>query len=351
MIHITSEPYAFTATGEKVVRYTLTNSQGTAVSVLDYGCIIQKVVVKGNDGVERDVVLGYDKLEDYENSPCYFGALVGRYANRIKNAEFVLNGKKYFLPKNFIDKHHIHGSFSFRVFEGFVEENSVCFRRLCPQDEEGYPGNLDVEVRYRLTDDNELEITYRAVCDEDTVVNLTNHSYFNLNGNDGSDILSHTLCLDSDQVTEIDSETIMTGKYRLVENTPFDFRTPKIIGRDIEADDDMIQYADGFDVNYVLNGTPGELRKVAWVQSKDSPISLEVYTTESAVQFYTGNFLAANGVVTGKNGIVYPKYGGVCLETQHSPCSPNYPEFPSTELKQGEEYVQKTIYKFLPSHT
>lgn len=346
MIKITSEPYAFTKNGEEVIRYTLTNALGTRIVVLNYGCIIQSVFIRDKQGVERDIVLGYDKLEDYENSPCFFGALVGRYANRIKNAAFTLNGKECQLEKNFINKHHIHGAFSFRTFDGSVEDDSVCFRRLCPSEEEGYPGNLSVEVRYRLTDDNALEISYRAVSDEDTVVNLTNHSYFNLNGNDGSDILSHTVFLDAGQVTEIDYETIMTGKYRSVENTPLDFRTAKPIGRDIGDNYDMLQYADGYDVNYILNGTPGNLRKVAAVRSNDSPVSLEVYTTECAVQFYTGNFLAANGDVTGKNGIVYPKYGGVCLEMQHSPCSPNYPEFPSTELKKGEVYSQKTVYQF-----
>ena len=346
MIKITSEPYALTKSGEKVIRFTLTNDRGTRVVVLNYGCIIQSIFIRDEHGVERDIVLGYDKLEEYENSLCFFGALVGRYANRIKNAAFELNGKTCKLEKNFINKHHIHGAFSFQVFDGSVENDSVCFRRLCPSEEEGYPGNLSVEVCYRLTDDNALEISYRAVSDEDTVVNLTNHSYFNLNGNNGSDILSHTVVLDAAQITEIDSETIMTGKYRSVENTPFDFRAPKPIVRDIAADYDMLQYSDGYDVNYILNGSPGTLRKVAAVWSNDSPVALEVYTTESAVQFYTGNFLAVNGVVTGKNGTVYPKYGGVCLETQHSPCSPNYPEFLSTELKKGEVYYQKTVYKF-----
>lgn len=347
MITITSEPFAFTKTGEPVVRYTLTNAPGTRVAVLSYGCIIQSIVIRDQNGVERDVVLGYDKLADYETSPCFFGALVGRYANRIKNAAFELNGKQYELEKNFIHKHHLHGAFSFRVFEGAVEEDSVCFRRRCPSAEEGYPGNLETEIRVRLTDDNALELTYRAVSDEDTVVNLTNHSYFNLNGNDGSDILSHTLTLDADRITETDAETILTGRYRAVANTPFDFRTEKPIGRDIGADNDMLACADGYDVNYVLNGTPGELRRVAVLRSAASGVALEVYTTETAVQFYTGNFLAANGSVTGKNGIVYPKYGGVCLETQHSPCSPNYPDFPSTVLKRGEEYFQQTVYRFL----
>lgn len=346
MINIISEPFALTKSGEQVIRYTLTNSQGMSVSVLNYGCIIQKIIIKGSDNIVRDVLLGYDNLESYENSRCFFGALIGRYANRIRNAEFVLNGKVCTLDKNFNNKHHLHGAFSFRVFEGAVEGDSVCFRRLCPSEEEGYPGNLSLEVRYRLTDDNELEISYRAVSDEDTVVNLTNHSYFNLNGNDGSDILSHILCLDADSMTEVDFETMMTGKIRSVDNTPMDFRTAKYLGKDIHADYDMIHYADGYDVNCVLNGTAGELRKIAELKSEESPIALEVYTTETAVQFYTGNFLAADGNVIGKNDVVYPKYGGVCLETQHSPCSPNYPDFPSTELKKGEEYFQKTVYKF-----
>ena len=228
MIQITSELFAVAASGEKVVRYTMTNARGTSVFVLDYGCIIQKIMVKDRDGVERDVVLGFDKLLDYENSCFFFGALIGRYANRIKNASFELNGISYQLEKNF-GNHHIHGILSFQVFEGIIEDDCVCFKKFCPSEEEGYPGNLHLEVRYRLTEDDALEIDYRAVSDEDTVLNLTNHTYFNLNGQDGSTVMSHRVFLDADQMTEIDSTAMMTGKIRSVENTPMDFRKAKPI--------------------------------------------------------------------------------------------------------------------------
>ena len=344
MIQITSELFAVAASGEKVVRYTMTNARGTSVFVLDYGCIIQKIMVKDRDGVERDFVLGFDNLLDCENSCFFFGALIGRYANRIKNASFELNGISYQLEKNF-GNHHIHGILSFQVFEGIIEDDCVCFKKFCPSEEEGYPGNLHLEVRYRLTEDDALEIDYRAVSDEDTVLNLTNHTYFNLNGQDGSTVMSHRVFLDADQMTEIDSTAMMTGKIRSVENTPMDFRKAKPIGRDIRSDYDQLRYCSGYDFNYILKGRCGTLRKIASVESDVSGIVLDVYTTEAAVQFYTGNFIHQNTI--GKNGVSYPTYGGVCFETQRSPCAPNYPQFPSAVLRKGETYLHRTIYKFL----
>lgn len=346
MIKITSKPYAVTRNGEQVVRYTMTNSNGMSVSVLSYGCIIQNIMLKGADGKERDVVLGYDNLMDYESSICFFGACVGRYANRIKNAEFELNGITYKLKKN-LGEAHLHGVLSFQVFEGEIEDDGVCFKRISLSEDEGYPGNMSIEVRYKLTEDNALEIDYKAVSDEDTVVNLTNHTYFNLNGQDGSTILDHKVTIDSDKVTEIDRCAMQTGNYRYVENTPMDFREEKTIGRDINVDYDQLNITQGYDLNYIINSPSGKLRKISTVKCDKSGIMLETYTTEPAVQFYAGNFLAAVRDIIGKNQTLYPKYGGFCLETQHSPCSPNYPQFPSTVLKQGEVYSHKTIYKFV----
>ena len=346
MIEIISQPFGTTKKGEPVTQYILTNGNGMCVKIISYACVVQNILVPDQNGTIRDVVLGYDTLEGYETGSSFFGAFVGRYANRIKNAEFELNGRTCHLSKN-DGSNHLHGIYCYQVFDGQIDGNSVVFKKLSPAFEEGYPGKLSIEVRYTLTEKKALEIEFKATTDEDTVVNLTNHSYFNLNGNDGSTILDHELFIDADHFTETDRETLPTGKILSVSGTPMDFRAAKPIGRDIEADYDQLKFCKGFDHNLILNrsGSDG-LTLFAKAKSPCSGIELSCYTTQPAVQLYTGNYADEDKAPFGKGGIRYPRYGGFCLETQHYPCSPNYPDFPSTVLKKDETYYQKTVYQF-----
>lgn len=344
MTMIDKEYFGQTKEGEPVYRYTMKNSSGMCVLILNYGCIIQSILVPDRNGRPTDVVLGYDDLAGYEAGSCFFGAFVGRYANRIKGASFELNGKTYFLEKN-DGCNHLHGVYERRVYEAQIEKESLVLRRISPDGEEGYPGTLAVKVRYTLTEDNALEIEYTAHTSADTVVNLTNHSYFNLNG-DGKDILGHTLQLASGSYTEADAQTLPTGKILPVENTPMDFRAGKRIGQDLFSDWAPLKLAHGYDHNYILDEKAGTLRKFAQCTGDKSGIALEGFTTQVAVQLYTGNFVDGDNAPFGKGGVRYPKYAGFCLETQHYPCSPNFPEFPSTVLKPGEEYCEKTVYRF-----
>lgn len=345
MIKITSQPCGTASDGSAIVRFTMVNDRGMQVGVLSYACTIGSILVPDKDGVLRDVVLGYDKPEYYEKGICFFGAFVGRYANRIKDASFSLNGKTYILEKN-DGENHLHGILARRNYCGEIRGDSVVFSFISPPSDEGYPGTLTGEVRYRLTDDNALEIEYSATTDEDTVINLTNHSYFNLNGQDGSDVLRHTLRINADRYTEIGEAKTPTGRILDVEGTPFDFRSEKKIGADIFDPDPQIRLTSGYDHNLILNGAAGELKEIARARSEKTGITLTAFTTEPAVQLYTGNFIQADPVPHGKHGIRYPDFGGFCLEAQHYPCSLNFPSFPSTVLKKGEVYHQKTIYQF-----
>lgn len=339
---ITSEYFGTTKDGQEVLRYTLTNQSGMTVTALSYGCTIQRIIVPDKNGAPVDVALGYEDLRSYEEGWSFFGAVVGRFANRIKGAAFELNGETVRLKKN-AGENHLHGLFSKRVFESEIQGDCVVFRYLSPDGEEDFPGNLQVEVRYRLTEDNALEIDYFAETDKDTVLNLTNHTYFNLNGT--GDIFSHLLRLGSDCVTETDAASTPTGEFLSVENTPLDFRTEKPIGRDIFADDTTVKQCGGYDHNYVLNNG-GELREFAVVKSPDSGIALTCSTTQPGVQLYTGNFIFVDKAARCKGGAPYEKYAGVCLETQHYPASPNYPHFPSTVLRRGEQFRETTVYRF-----
>ena len=343
MITITCEPFGTTKDGIAVKRYWMKNDSGMCVGILSYGCAIQSICVPDKDGGSRDVVLGYDTLSDYENGTVFFGAFVGRVANRIKNASFTLNGKTYELQKN-DGNNHLHGIYSHKAFDGEIDGDAVVFRYLSPAFDEGYPGSLRLEIRYRLREDNALSIAYTATTDASTVINLTNHSYFNLNGQDGSDVLSHELMIDADRFTEVDEVPLPTGRILLAADTPLDFRVMKPIGRDIDADDAQIRRCGGYDHNFALNGEG--LRRFAKAVSYGSGITLEAYTTQPGVQLYSGNFIQTDRVQKGKNGLRYPRYGGFCLETQHYPCSPNYAHFPTTQLNPGETYHEETIYKF-----
>lgn len=341
MKDIHSKVFGISKTGEVVYLYILENDHGIRVQIINYACAIQSIFVPDKHGRLTDVVLGYDSLEEYESRSSFFGAFVGRYANRIKRAQFELNGKTYFLPQN-DGANHLHGTYTERVFPAEIAGDRLVFHGVSPDGEEGFPGTLTFDVTYQLTDENELLIDYVARSDADTVVNFTNHSYFNLNGNDGSTILSHTLQLNADFFTEGDRETLPTGVIKPVDGTPMDFRIGKKISEAANDSDEQIRMCQGIDHNFVL--ADGASLKLAGVlQSEATGIAMHCYTTQPGVQIYTGNFLEAE---SGKYGVTYPQYGAICLETQHFPCSPNYPQFPSTLLKAGEVYAQRTIYQF-----
>lgn len=344
MIHITSEAFGCTREGRAVTRWTMENDAGMTVRVLDYGGTIQSIVVPDRDGNPVDVVLGYDDLAGYEAGSCWFGAFIGRYANRIKNAAFSLNGKKYALPKN-DGANHLHGTYNYRVFDAAAEGDALVLRYVSPDGEEGFPGTLTVTVTYTLTDDNALRLDYRAVTDADTVVNLTNHSYFNLSGAGSGDVLGHRLQLDASRFTEADAQTLPTGRIRSVEGTALDFRAEKTIGKDLDDEDPLLRDSRGFDHNLILDKAEG-LARAGTAYSPETGIEMTFATTQPAVQLYSGNYVAGDAAPCGKGGVRYPKRGGFCLESQHYPCSPNFPDFPSTVLRPGEEYHEITEYRF-----
>ena len=345
MTKITSEPFGVTKQGEPVRRFTMENESGMRVRVLSYGCTVQSIEVPGPGGTTVDVALGYDDLAGYEAGSCFFGAFVGRYANRIKGARFELNGTTYQLERN-DGNNHLHGSYCHRVFQGRAVDGELVFDFVSPDGEEGYPGTLTVQVRYSLTGDNTLTMAYSAATDQDTVLNLTNHTYFNLNGQDGSDVLDHELRLNAEAFTEGDRETLPTGKILPVEGTPMDFREGKAIGAELLCGDPQLVMCRGYDHNFILNRESDGLGWFASASSARTGIRMDCYTTQPAVQLYTGNYVDDDAAPCGKGGIRYPRYGGFCLETQHYPCSPNFPDFPSTVLRPGETYHHVTGYRF-----
>ena len=337
-----------TAPGGEASLYTLTNANGMEVDITNYGAIITSIRVPDRDGNMDDVALGFPSLEDYLGEDPYFGATIGRYGNRIANATFTLDGETYELAAN-DGPNSLHGGpngFHTQVWNATqINEDGttgVEMQRTSPDGEEGYPGNLDVTVRYTLTDDNELRIQYTATTDQATPVNLTNHSYFNLSG-EGT-ILDHVLMIDADAFTPVNNTLIPTGELRSVEGTPFDFREPTPIGERIETEDEQLGFGQGYDHNWVLNSEGGSLASVATLYDPSSGREMEVLTTEPGLQFYSGNFL--DGSLTGKDDISYELRTGLCLETQHFPDSPNQPEFPSTTLEPGDTYSSETVYRF-----
>jgi aldose 1-epimerase len=340
-----------TPEGVAVDLYTLTNANGMEVRAMTYGGIILTLRVRDRDGTLGDVVLGYDALDGYLEASPYFGAIVGRYGNRIAGGKFTLDGEEYSLAAN-NGPNALHGGlkgFDKVVWEAESFKNDegvgVVFSYTSPDGEEGYPGTLEAKVTYTLTDANELVFDYHAVTDKATPVNLTQHTYFNLAGDGAGDILDHELMLKASHFTPVDSTLIPTGEIRNVEDTPFDFRTPTAIGARIGADDEQIGFGGGYDHNYVIDRGEGEgLALAARVYEPTSGRVMEVSTTEPGVQFYSGNFL--DGTITGKGGHVYEHRTGLCLETQHYPDSPNKPDFPSTILQPGQEYSSRTVYKF-----
>jgi aldose 1-epimerase len=349
----TRSSWGKTPDGQEVDLYTLANKNGMEAAITTYGGAVVSLKVLDRHGTLEDVVLGYDSVDGYVNDKNYFGAIIGRYGNRIGHAQFMLDGKTYALAKN-NGENTLHGGINgfnkavWTAKEITVKDGQgVELTYLSKDGEEGFPGNLHVRVIYTLTDANELKIEYSATTDRDTVVNLTSHSYFNLLGvgQGTGDILGHVLMIEADKFTPVDSGLIPTGELRDVAGTPFDFRKPTAIGARINDDDEQLKLAGGYDHNFVLRremGTPISL--AARVVEPASGRILEVWTTEPGVQFYTGNFL--DGSVHGKSGVAYTKHMAFCLETQHFPDSPNHSKFPSTELKSGERYHTTTIYRF-----
>jgi aldose 1-epimerase len=348
---VTRAPFGSLPDGTPVEVFTLTNRAGMAVRAMTYGGIILTLRALDRSGALDDVVLGYDDARAYvkDNTP-YFGAIVGRYANRIAKGRFVLEGTTHTLASN-DGPNHLHGGvkgFDKVIWQGepfqTAQGAGVAFAYTSPDGEEGYPGTLKVRVSYTLTDRNELAIDYHAETDRPTVVNLTQHSYFNLAGQGSRDILDHRLQIEAGRYTPVDATLIPTGEIAPVDGTPFDFRQPAAIGARIGADHEQIGRGRGYDHNWVLNGQAGELRLAARLVEPTSGRTLEVATTEPGLQFYTGNFL--DGTITGKQGRVYQRRFGLCLETQHFPDSPNQPTFPSTTLRPGEDYRSRTVFTF-----
>ena len=329
--------------------YTLKNTNGMTVEICTYGGTIISASVPNKDGKFLDVVLGYDNLDSYLNGDKYFGALIGRFGNRIQHGKFTLNGKEYKLAQN-NGENHLHGGlkgFDKAVWDAEIvknNENVLKLSYLSIDGEEGYPGNLNVNVTYTLTEDNAIEIHYNATTDQDTIVNLTNHTYFNLSGHSSGDVLKQKLMINADKFTVNDEYSIPTGEFRNVENTPMDFRTLTQIGENINNDYDQIIFGNGFDHNWALNTNGSDKAKAAQAISEDTGIVLDVYTTTPGVQFYSSNFLDGSDI--GKDNAVYNKRNAFCLETQFFPNSINCDKFKSPILKAGEEYNHKTVYKF-----
>ncbi|HJZ64842.1 MAG TPA: aldose epimerase family protein [Candidatus Acidoferrum sp.] len=343
--------FGTTPDGKAADLYTLKNKNGMEVSITDYGGIVTSIRVPDHSGKMADVVLGYDTLDGYVADKVYFGALVGRYCNRIGHAEFSIDGTKYTLAKNNGDN-TLHGG-----IKGFNKalwdardvskgnEPALELTYLSKDGEEGFPGNLKVTVVFTLTGKNELKIDYSATTDKKTVVNLTNHSYFNLAGQGSGDILKTVLRIEADKITPVDSGLIPTGELKSVQGTPFDFRKPAAIGERINSDDEQLKLGKGYDHNFVLiKNKPNGLTLAARAEEAASGRVLEVWTTEPGTQLYTGNFL--DGSIHGKGGVAYTQRSAFCLETQHFPDSPNHPSFPSTLLAPGQRYHTTTIYKF-----
>jgi len=336
--------------GKPVDLYTLTNGCGVTAKITNQGAKLVQLLVPDRDNELGDVVLGYETLDRYLAGRQTFGAVVGRFANRIAKGRFTLNGIPYQLPLN-NGANHLHGGrgIQYRIMDAAqIDKRTVQFTYCFQDGEEGYPGNTHFKVLYVLTDDNELGITYEAVTDKPTVVNFTNHSYFNLAGEGVGDILDHELSINADRFTPCDATQIPTGEIRPVQGTPMDFRRPSRIGARIDSNDEQLRFGSGYDHNFVLNKTGEELSFAARLSDPASGRAMEVYTTEPGLQVYTGNFLTGKDNDIGKGGKPYPVRSAICLETQHFPNSPNEPGFPTTALNPGRWFRSVTLFRCAP---
>ena len=328
--------------------YTLKNKNGMEVCITNFGARIVSIMTPDKNGKMTDVVLGFDNIDDYINVPSDFGATIGRYANRIGDGKITIDGKEIQLPQN-NGSHCLHGGptgWQYQVFKtNQLDAQTIKLTVESPDGDNNFPGNVVASVTYTLTEDNAIDIKYDATTDQKTVINMTNHSYFNLSGNPSVSGMDHTLYLAGDSITPIDSTFMTNGEMMAVAGTPFDFNTPKAISQDVtNFENEQIKFGKGFDHNWVLN-TKGDIRQVAAkLTSPATGITLEVYTDEPGIQLYTGNFL--DGTVKGKNGIVYPQRASICLETQHYPDSPNKAHWPSVILEPGKTYTSHCIFKF-----
>lgn len=334
--------------GDSVQLYALKNDNGMEVCVTNFGGRIVSIMVPDKNGKMKDVVLGFDSIADYINIPSDFGASIGRYANRIKHGQFILDGDTIHLPQNNFG-HCLHGGpkgWQYKVYKAnLLNDSTLELTRFSPDGDSNFPGNVTATVTYQLTNDNAIDIKYSATTDKKTIINMTNHSYFNLSGNPADAATDHVLYVNADNYTPVDSTFMTTGEIATVKDTPMDFNTPKAIGEDIDKFEFIqLKNGNGYDHNWVLN-TAGDISKVAArLSSPVSGITLEVYTNEPGIQIYTGNFL--DGTVKGKNGITYNQRASVCLETQHYPDSPNKADWPSVILEPGQTYNSECIYKF-----
>lgn len=361
-----------TDAGETIYAVSIRNKSGACVQILTYGATVRTIAVPDKNGALRDIALGYDRTEDYARGTCRFGALIGRCANRLSGPSFMLNGKKYEMYDNTGTGVSLHGGkigfdkkvwtlrhpvFSPEALSSLSEDgeltsddNAVSLSLLSPDGDEGYPGNLTLEVTYSFTEDNTLEIVYRAQCDQDTVFNVTNHSYFNLDGQDcGHDCLDTLVKINADRITPLGHDLVPTGEFMEVKNTAYDFNSFKTIRQDIESGHPQLVIGNGYDQNFVIRGggIPGTLTKAAEAVSLDSGITMEVYTDMPGVQLYTGNFIKEQ---PGKNGAVYNRRAGFCFETQIFPNAVNIPHFPSAILHKEEHYTTTTRYRFGVTH-
>jgi aldose 1-epimerase len=348
---IVKTPFGETPDHRQVDLYTLTNANGMTVKLSTYGAVIQSLLVPDRNGKMADIVRGFDSLAGYlipGNS--HIGAVIGRYANRIKGAQFTLEGVTYHLAVNSAGGNSIHGGkigFDKKVWQAVPHDGaspSLTLSYTSPDGEEGFPGTLKVTVTYTLEADNALRLDYRATTDKPTVLNLTNHAYFNLKGHDQGDVLNHRLTVMSDTITLSDENRLATGQTEKVAGTAFDFRKPMTLGRHINDSDMQIASGHGYDQNFIVRGKPGTLRLAARVEEPQSGRIMEVLTTQPGIQLYTAN--AAKPLTGGKGGATYLQHGAFCLETQHFADSPNHPNFPSTELKPGEQFHQVTVFRF-----
>lgn len=350
---ITRKLFGVLPDGREVFLYTLSNQNNVTLTILNLGGKLVNLWLPDKAGTPNDIILGFDRLDDYLMRNPYFGTIVGRCANRIDHAKFYLNNKEYHLDEN-AAPHHLHGGaggFDKKLWNASpISENGQEKLKLSlfsPDGEEGYPGNLWVTVYYSLDDENKLSIEYFARSDADTIVNLTNHNYFNLNGHNGESVLNHKVWINSDYITDLNDDKIVYGKLLPVKDTPFDFNTPSDIGQRYQEKNRLLELSYGYDINYVLNRqTPNCLEKVCVVSEKKSGRSITVYTTLPSMQLYTANYIKDDFTFIGKGDHHYTQYCGLCLETQYNPNSINCPDFPSIILKKGDEYHTKTVYEF-----